>query len=184
MNSELQTARLWLAPCKLEDLALVHSLWTNEQIKHFLFDDQAISLFEAREFVESSEQTFAAHGYGIWLIYLRKNNAEPIGFVGLLATEDARLAPRLLYGLHPDYWEYGFATEAADAVLNHAFAALNLPKIVSEVDAPNVASVRILEKLGMSQTKKVVVNDLPLLYFEITRAEFLSQKITAGAIEK
>lgn len=180
MGFELLTNRLLLVPGKSENLALIHALWTNEQIKRFLFDDQEISLLDAREFVESSEQTFAAHGYGIWLVYLPKNNEEPIGFAGLLPTEDA-LTPRLLYGLHPDYWKQGFAVEAAEALLDHAFNRLDLLKVVSDVDEPNVASVRILEKLGMRQTKKAAVNDPPLLYFEITSAAYANRDRTVAS---
>lgn len=175
MNFELQTKRLRLVPCGLNHLTPIHLLWTNKQIKRFLFDDQTISVADARQFIESSERNFAASGWGIWLIYLANNRQEPIGFVGLLDSENV-FAPRLLYGLHPDYWEQGFATEAARAVLDHAFDRLGLPKVVSDVDESNIASVRILGKLGMRQTKKAAVNSLPILYFEITSAEYAERE--------
>jgi RimJ/RimL family protein N-acetyltransferase len=39
------------------------------------------------------------------------------------------------------------------------------------VDEPNLASVRVMEKLGMTLFQRATVNELPLLYFELTRGE-------------
>lgn len=167
MKLEIETERLRLTPCRLEDLNEIHALWTNDKVKYFLFDNRTISLEESRSFVEASLDNFAKHGYGIWLVYER-DNENSIGFAGLLKS-DAEM-PRLLYGLHPDYWKRGYATEAAQAVVDYAFNTLGFLSVVSDVDEPNADSVRILEKLGMKQTKRAIVNGNPILYYEITIA--------------
>lgn len=163
MKNEIETARLDLFPCKLTNLIEIHQLWTNDAVKEFLFDNRTIELEESRAFIEASEANFARHGWGIWLIYL-KDSQSLIGFAGLLEGEEN--APRLLYGLHPDCWRQGFAFEAAAAVMDYARRHLSLAKIISDVDEPNRASVHILEKLGMTQTRREAVGQSVFLFYE------------------
>jgi RimJ/RimL family protein N-acetyltransferase len=77
----------------------------------------------------------------------------------------------LIYGIHPNLWGNGYATEAANAVLHYVLEELALPKIRADVDEPNISSVQVLEKLGMKRTGRAVVKGHPLLYFELYRSE-------------
>jgi ribosomal-protein-alanine N-acetyltransferase len=163
MNKEIETTRLRLVPCELENLAEIHALWTNEAVRHFLFDGRTLTVGETRAFVEASRENFDREGYGIWLIF-RRDNTPLIGFAGLLKTEVE--FPNLLYGLHPEFCGSGLATEAAQAVLNYAFNELNFPIILADVDEANQASVRVLERLEMKFKKRVVRDGSPILYFE------------------
>jgi [ribosomal protein S5]-alanine N-acetyltransferase len=168
MSCVLETTRLQLRPCQIEDLQLVHTLWTNDRIRYFLFDNRAISSDEAQSFIEDSLINFKKHGYGLWLVFMRGNDCT-VGFAGFLLSEEG--TPSLIYGVHPDRWGNGYATEAASAVLSYALEKLALPKVRADVDEPNIASVRVLEKLGMRRTGRAVVNGHPLLYFEKLRSE-------------
>jgi ribosomal-protein-alanine N-acetyltransferase len=55
------------------------------------------------------------------------------------------------YRLHPDYWNQGIATEAAGAVRDHAFRDLKLPRVISLIHPDNIASRRVVEKIGMKR---------------------------------
>lgn len=55
------------------------------------------------------------------------------------------------WAMHPDEWGKGYATEAAWHMMDWAFTELNLHRIVAYCHAENVASVRVMEKLGMRQ---------------------------------
>jgi RimJ/RimL family protein N-acetyltransferase len=166
---ELGTTNLRLQPCRIEDVPLVHALWTNEHVRHFLFDDRVISLDEARLFVEGSLANFEQYGYGLWLVFPARESYRLVGFAGFLRLEEE--TPNLIYGVHPDFRGCGYATEAAEAVLSYAFEELDLTQVKADVDEPNVASVRVLEKLGMRRTGRAVVEGRPLLYFERARVE-------------
>lgn len=132
-------------------------------MRHFLFDDRVISLEEAGSFLESSLANFEKYGYGLWLIFTRASQCL-VGFGGFLhVTEDA---PHLIYGILPRYWGLGYATEAASALLRYAFESLSLAKVKADVDEPNVASVRVLEKLGMKRVHRAIVRGRPLVYYE------------------
>lgn len=164
MERELETARLRLRPCRLEDFESVYGLWTDEHVRRFLFDGRIVSPGEARAFVEASLSNFERRGYGLWLVYARGGESL-VGFAGLLGAEEGE-APNLIYGFRPDCCGRGYATEAARAVLDYAAQGLRLNLIKADVDEPNAASVRVLEKLGMRRTGRAVVEGRPLLYYE------------------
>ncbi len=170
MSCVLETTRLQLRPCQIEDIQLVHTLWTNDRIRYFLFDNRVISSDEARSHIEDSLANFEQYGYGLWLIFVRDID-RLVGFAGFLPSEEG--TPNLIYGVHPDRWGYGYATEAASAVLGYALEKLALPKVRADVDEPNIASVCVLEKLGMRRTGREVVNGHPLLYFEKLRSALI-----------
>lgn len=60
--------------------------------------------------------------------------------------------PELGYILHPDVWGQGLAREAVSAVIERAFARLDIPEIVADVDPRNQASLALLARLGFHQT--------------------------------
>lgn len=149
----------------MDDLASIHALWIDEHVRRFLFDDQQVSLDDARAFLEASMANFEQHEYGLWLIFT--NDKELAGFAGFLRSEDE--APNLIYGIDPRFCGHGYATEAARAVLDYGLEKLELSKVKADVDEPNEASVRVLEKLGMKRTHRAEVEGRPLLYFELSR---------------
>lgn len=168
MSCVLETNRLQLRPCQIEDIQLVHALWTNDRVRYFLFDNRVISFDEARSHIEDSLVSFEQYGYGIWLVFERSIE-RLVGFAGFLGSEEG--TPSLVYGVHPDCWGNGYAMEAARIVLSYALEKLRIPKVRADVDEPNIASVRVLEKLGMRRTGREVVKGRPLLYFEQSRLE-------------
>lgn len=163
MKPKLTTQRLDLRSIQLEDLELAHDLWTNAEVRRFLFDDRVISLDEARALIEASLKNFEEHGYGLWFTFSREAGAL-VGFAGFIASSDE--SPNLVYGIRPEFCGHGFATEAAKAVLDYAFETLALSSVKADVDEPNAVSVRILEKLEMTQIRRGLVDGRPLLYYE------------------
>lgn len=67
MSHLLRTERLSLRSCQMSDLDAVYQLWNEADVRRFLFDDRHISVEEAKSFIETSVESFANHGYGIWL---------------------------------------------------------------------------------------------------------------------
>ena len=164
MTHLLHTQRLRLRPCQIDDLESLHQLWTEADIRRFLFDDRQISLEEARSFVEASMDSFTNYGYGIWLFF-EYDSEQMAGFAGLLHSQSQ--PPSLIFGTKPQLWGRGYAQEAALSVLHYAFDVLRLGRVVADVDEPNAASIRVLEALGMSRTQRAIANERPLLYYQI-----------------
>lgn len=146
--AELSSARLLLRAARLDDLAAVHRLWTEPSVRRFLFDGRALGEDEAQGFLARSAESFRTRGYGLWLGF-EAGDPTMATFAALLAPEAPGAPPSLIYGVRPTGVGRGLATETARAVLAHAFGPLALPCVHADVDAPNAASVRVLEKLGM-----------------------------------
>ncbi len=118
------------------------------------------------KFLAGSDASFREEGYGLWLFFER--GVTPLaGFCGLLRSSQGE--PSLIFGTRPDLWGRGFAHEAGSAVLDYAFETLGLSRVVADVDEPNRASIRVLERLGMRRTGRRIVNDRPLVDYEIRR---------------
>lgn len=164
----IETARLRLRPCRIDDLQSIHKLWTNDHIRHFLFDEREVSMSEARSFIEASVVNFEEKGYGLWLVFLRDRDSLA-GFAGFLRSEDE--SPNLIYGIHPDFCRAGYATEAVRAVLNYGLQTLGLPGVRADVDEPNTDSVRVLEKLGLKLKDRREVNGRPLRYYYLSNQD-------------
>jgi RimJ/RimL family protein N-acetyltransferase len=169
MSQILHTEQLMLQPCTLDDLDAVHLLWTDPDIRRYLFDDRTISRQEASDFLAASDESFAQHGYGLWLFFEHPGDADGgqrltiAGFSGLLPVPDQ--PPSLVFGTRPQLWGRGYAREATAAVLRYVFDELGLEQVVADVDEPNTASIRTLESLGMARTGRAMVNGRPLLYY-------------------
>jgi [ribosomal protein S5]-alanine N-acetyltransferase len=147
VNHVLTTERLVLRPVTLSDHAVLLAHWRAPDVRRFLFDGGILSAAEVTEAIEDSARDFAAAGYGVWLIQ-EKDRADLVGTAGLRPLE--ALGLEIFYSLAPGAWGRGYATEAARAVVEHALVALGLPEVLAEVDEGNAASIRVVERLGMT----------------------------------
>jgi RimJ/RimL family protein N-acetyltransferase len=87
-----------------------------------------------------------ACGYSFWAVVERESGAL-IGDAGLYRTPAGEV--ELGYTLGRPWWGRGYATEAAGAWLETAFARLGIDAVVALAEPANTASLRVLEKLGM-----------------------------------
>jgi len=83
------------------------------------------------------------------LAIVHKERREFIGWCGLDHRSQTQANPVLFYLLKAGYWGKGLATEAARAVLDYAFIELDLARVDARAALENVASKRVMEKLGM-----------------------------------
>ncbi len=139
----VETARLRLTPIDETDVDVLHRIWTDADVRRYLWDDVVIDRETAQAVVAQSASDWREHGLGLWLIR-ELATGDVAGFAGFRWSED-RPEPELLFGLLPSYWHRGYATEAAAAALRHR----NGPAWAA-TDTPNEASVRVLERLGMT----------------------------------
>lgn len=97
-----------------------------------------------------------------------------IGYVGLSTPNwlpEVLPAVEVGWRLHPDYWGRGLATEGGRASLSHGFETRELERII---EPANVASGRVMEKLGMHDWRTATdpVRGLSLAIREITRTQW------------
>ena len=168
MRPELiETRRLRLRPSSLSDVDELHQLWTDPGVRQYLWDDEVIPRERAESVIKTSLDLFAERGLGLWAI-MQKSGDELIGFCGFwFFHEPPKL--ELLYAIAPAYWNRGLASEAAEAMMRYGFEKLSLERIEASTDAANLASVRVMEKAGMSFWKREMANGLDTVYFAASR---------------
>jgi RimJ/RimL family protein N-acetyltransferase len=112
--------------------------------------------FEPRSLAESHEYVLASleaaredprHVYDLAVIL--KSEDLLIGRCGFAIGDPDDEQAVLWYTLHPDSWGHGYAPEAARALVGFGFRELGLHRVWADTDPENLASVRVLEKLGM-----------------------------------
>ena len=74
-----------------------------------------------------------------------------IGNCGVRVRDPILRAADIGYELNPRYWGRGYATEAARAMLAFGFDHLGMHRIAANCVADNLASARVLEKIGMQR---------------------------------
>ncbi len=83
------------------------------------------------------------------LAILLETESELIGSCGIYLTDSGNREGHIGYTLNRKFWRQGYGTETAKALLEFGFGELNLHRIFATCDQANVASVHILEKVGM-----------------------------------
>ena len=106
---------------------------------------------ESNSMVDRIHAHYKTHGFTLYAAE-RRDTGDFIGFVGLAVPAfHAHFTPCVEIGwrLAAAHWNQGFATEAAQAVLHHAFGFLGLPEVVAFTVPANLPSRRVMEKAGM-----------------------------------
>jgi [ribosomal protein S5]-alanine N-acetyltransferase len=163
----LETSRLILRPFKDEDIGRLAELLANRDFMRFSLGPYT------REQTETVLQKFLSWnqaGLPSQFAVIFRSNNEVIGYCGFLHWHlDGIDEIEIGYRLHPDYWNRGLASEAAQAVRDHAFRDLNLSKVISLIHPDNIASRRVAEKNEMKMERKTVFRGFPTHVFAITR---------------
>ncbi len=149
------TERLILRTFQVEDAAFLFALNSNPNVLQFTGDIPFTSVDNAKTFIENYTD-YQRNYMGRWLVVLKDTN-EPIGWCGLKKhTTFVDLGFRFL----ENYWNQGYASEAAKCCIDYGFAYLNLDKIVGRTMLNNIGSQKVLEKIGMQFSHKEWVDGL------------------------
>lgn len=145
---EFNTARLLLRSFAPEDAPAITRLAGAKQIAATtLRIPHPYSEEDAKTFLATAEEDYASGGSVSFAIALRPAG-ELCGAIGLQKAA-AHNHAELGYWIGLPFWNKGYATEAARAVVVFGFQELLLSRIFAQVFAGNVSSQRVLEKLGM-----------------------------------
>ena len=93
------------------------------------------------------------------LAIVRREDGRLIGNCGLRRKPDNEWEGDIGYELSPRYWGYGYATESARAMVDFGFRDLSLQRISSWCIADNVASARVLERIGFQKEGRLRRNE-------------------------
>jgi RimJ/RimL family protein N-acetyltransferase len=159
----LAAGGLSMQPLAEADAPDLHELWTTAGVRRWLWDGRLVSLDETREIVETSRRMFADRRFGLWGV--REAGPRLVGFAGFWYFRQP-IELELLYGISEEAWGRGHATAAGRAVLRYGFGSLQMPVIRASTDGGNVASARVLGKLGFDLTRRATIGGLETCFYE------------------
>ena len=163
----LETERLRIRPFEPErDAGPLHELWGDAEAMQFIPGGVKTSVDETRDRLETLRAR-GRHGWGFWAIDERESG-RPVGGVGLFPLNWEGPEIELAYHVVPSVWNLGYASEAATAVLAAAWEA-GLDHVVAVAMPGNVASRRVMEKLGMSFEGSTRYRDFDVVRYSIER---------------
>ena len=144
------TDRLRLRPFSRGDVDAVFSYRSRPDVAEFLFD-YPMTHEECAEAVRVrvGQIAFSGEGDKILLAVERKDDGRLVGEVSLIWRSVADQQAEIGYILHPDVHGRGFASEAAKALLSFGFEVVGLHRIYARCDARNLASAKVMKRLGM-----------------------------------
>jgi RimJ/RimL family protein N-acetyltransferase len=167
---DLHTPRLLLRPLIPQDVEWLAGLLSDQRACEFLLDCAAPPE-KARRYAEAIiELDQMRCRFGVWAIQ-DNGTGEIHGWAELSKLRPWR-APgdeiALSYVLRPDSWGRGIATEAAGRLLRYAFEIHDLERVMAVTMTGNLASKRVLEKLGMRATERIeLLEGREIAYFSI-----------------
>lgn len=145
----LQTARLRLRPFRDADVDELFAMHSDSNVLRY-WDSPAWTDHErAARFVVTCRQ-MAEEGSGARLAVERAGDGVFIGWCSLSRWNPDYRSASLGYCYRIAAWGNGYATEAARELLRWGYDALDLNRVQAETDTRNVASARVLEKLGFA----------------------------------
>lgn len=154
-----------MRPLESEDYPAFHGLLVEPGVRRYLCDDQVLPEDVTRGFLDRSLELLARDGSGLWGIR-RSADDELLGVVGFWYFHEP---PRceLLYALSERVWHNGYASEAARCMIDYGRRLLGMTDILASTDTPNLASIRVLERLGFVRTDRKLVNGRDTSFFSL-----------------
>lgn len=168
----IETERALLRMISMDDLDAFTCICSNPRVMKYIgLTCQPIF----REEVQSALASMLAHwdrnGFGRWAV-VDKQGDKLIGYAGLRSHEGT---PEIVYLLDEPYWNKGIGTEISEAIIKFGFEVTNFSRIIAMTRPENVASIRVMEKIGMTHEKGDVIYGISAVVYAISDKEYRSK---------
>lgn len=143
---QLETDRLLLRQATLEDAEAIFAIFSDPKVTQFHDLHTFTRIEQAIEVIERRANGFAS-GRGIRWGIARHTDNFLIGSCGFTWNRAANAA-EVGYELASPFWQQGIMGEALQAILQYGLAEVGVQSVIAEVMLDNIASKKLLEKLG------------------------------------
>ena len=170
----IETKRLILRLMRVDDFDDMWKIFTDKKVmKSFSlqsFNQQQMQLWMDRNLNHQKE-----YKYGLYSVIL-KTSQKLIGDCGLEHTEfEGKPCVEIGYDFSSNYWNQGYATEAASAIKDHAINNLKIDSkmLCSFIRVQNKASQHVAEKIGMQRIKKYELDGINYYLYALSKNYFI-----------
>jgi len=169
-NAFLTSDRLYLREFVPSDWENIYQLDSDPEVMKYL---SQFAMDDKSDYPKIIERCIAYYhenpGFGVWAV-IEKESDKFIGWFMLKKykySDDQELGYRLM----KKYWNRGYATEMSLKLIEYSFLKKNLSKIVAITHPENIASQKVLKKIGMKYIKTIAFKEGDTFYFEIEKEE-------------
>ena len=177
MQFYIETDRLILRDILDSDLEGMFQLDSNPIVHKYLGNKPVKTRKEIKDVIAFIQQQYKERGIGRWAA-IEKSSGDFIGWSGLkLNMKDEELNNKVNfydvgYRFIPRYWGKKYATESALAALEYGFNTMNLKTIVGAAEEENIASNKVLQKIGLKYINHFFVDGVTALWYELKKEEY------------
>lgn len=145
----LETERLIIRQLTPDDVHDCFAITSDPRVLAMMVvTERQTTIEQTKQYIADLCAQYEKDNTGLWAV-VEKGSKRVIGLCGLIEYKARFRRAELCYMFAYDVWGKGYATEACRAVADYGFTAMNLNRIEAPVDPENIASIRVLEKLGM-----------------------------------
>ncbi|AUC82794.1 GNAT family N-acetyltransferase [Lacinutrix sp. Bg11-31] len=178
MTFNIETERLLLRDIKAEDLEGMFALDSNPNVHEYLGKKPIKTKAEAQHNIEKILHQYKTLGIGRFAVIEKETN-QFIGWSGLKfntgekeSLGDKREFYDVGYRLIERFWNKGYAGESAIASLDYGFKELKLDVIVGAAETGNIASNKILKKIGLQYVEQFPFKNEMINWYELKKEEY------------
>jgi len=143
----LETERIAFSHWSKDDYNLALLLWGDESVTKYISKTGKFTENEINDRLNLEIENQKQFNLQYWPIFEKATN-EFIGCCGLRPHNIEKRVYETGFHLRSKHWGKGFGTEAARAIINYSFAKLNAAALFAGHNPNNIASKKVLEKLG------------------------------------
>lgn len=170
MVREIETPRLLLRLFTPDDAEDLYRIYSHPALFKYMSNEQPLLWEQTRTLIDSFTEHWQRHNFGVWAV-IYKPNQTLIGHCGFKFLENTPEV-QIGYLLLKSYWSRGLGTEAASAALRYGFDVAQLNRVVAIAKPQNIASRRVMEKIGMSYEKEDYYYDNDVVYYSLSREAY------------
>jgi RimJ/RimL family protein N-acetyltransferase len=152
----IATSRLILRAISESDLDELFAYASNPNVTHYTLFETHLSLDDTRAFLRDRVWPAYAEQVAAPLALCLKVPAKLVGTIGCFWSSRPNRTMELGYAIAEECWGKGIVTEAARALIDHTIRTCSeVVRIQAHCMAENVASARVMQKLGMKYEGKL-----------------------------
>ena len=179
----IRTERLLLRPYALADVDALYAYQRLPEVHRYLYTEpRSRSEVEALVAERADARALTEAGQALTLVAVLAQTGELVGDCILFWRSQEHEQGEVGYVFNPAYHGRGLATETVGALLRLGFEGLGLHRIAGRLDARNVASARVLERVGLRREAHMVENEFVKgewtdeLIYAILRSEWAARQ--------
>lgn len=146
----ITTERLRLRQFTIQDAPAFYEMRTNSNFRTYLDRPVDKDIESLETLIKSINKQFAENESVCWVISSKDKN-DFIGSISFWKIDKAHHRAEIGYGIHPNFQQQGYMSEAMKSVIDYGFKVMNLHSIEANINPSNEASINLAKKFNFVQ---------------------------------